>query len=320
MPGDLRQEIEDWLNSEHGPAALQKGHVRVERVLNWGGFVTSSFRANDGSRTVHLKLGRAPEQAQMRRCMAVRKRLQENYRAPRILAWVDMPNTDYGGLLFEHIEGKTWDVAAQPALLNDILCLLRKLHRDRELADALGDPPVSYCDTWEMRYRDLFVEDLRTVRESRPPFVSAAALAWMDAESSKVIAMARDHWAFAGVTHAPCHWDLWPDNVMVAEGGEWWLLDWDGLRVGDEAEDYATVIWPILKGNWQRWREILPQPVDAAFAARMEFHVRAITLDYAIDPLADWVDCDVPEWRDEVRARKQREHCTYLEMYRTAWG
>ena len=77
MIPDLRKKVEDWLNSESSPAALQRGQVRVERVLNWGGFVTSSFRATDGNRTVHLKLGRAPEQEPMRRWMAVHERLDQ---------------------------------------------------------------------------------------------------------------------------------------------------------------------------------------------------------------------------------------------------
>ena len=47
---------------------------------------------------------------------------------------------------------------------------------------------------------------------------------------------------------------------------------------------------------------------------------RAITLDYVIDVLADWAQCDVPEWREQVRHRKETEHHGYYDWYRGRWG
>jgi hypothetical protein len=38
----------------------------------------------------------------------------------------------------------------------------------------------------------------------------------------------------------------------------------------------------------------------------MDLHLRAIALDYLIDVLADWADCDVPEWRDESGGGRRR--------------
>jgi thiamine kinase-like enzyme len=318
-PSDLQQSVEAWVNS-NPPINFRKGQVRVQRVLNWGGFVTSSFRVSDGDRTAHLKLGRLPEQSQMRRWLAVHERLERHYRAPRILDWVDVPGTDHAGLLFEHIDGSTWDIDSRPGLMKEISSLLVTLHEDDELVRVLGDPGRTYRECWQLRYRELFEEDLKAVRRSQPPFVSNALLDWMEQEAKRVIAVGREHWAFEGVSRSACHLDLWQDNVMLDKGGGWWILDWDGLAVGDPAEDYATLFWPFVHRHGADWRHVLGAKVDEAFEARMELHLRAITLDYVVDTLADWVDCDVPEWTDEVRTRKQREHVEYLDLYRRKWG
>ena len=116
----------------------------------------------------------------------------KRYHAPRILGWIDLPGSDHAGLLFQYIDGYAWDVRRQPELIDDIAALLPELHRDRELAVAIGDPLV---------------------------------------------------------TRFPCHWDLWSDNVMLDKDGEWCLLDWDGVRVGDEAGDYEMLVWPMVKGR-----------------------------------------------------------------------
>ncbi len=318
-PPDLQQKVEAWLNS-NPPINLHKGQVRVQHVLNWGGFVTSSFHVSDGEHSAHLKLGRSAEQYQMRRWLSVHERLEQHYRAPRILEWVEVPGTDRAGLLFEHISGSTWDIETRPALMREIVKLLGKLHQDDELVRDLGDPARTYRDCWERRYREFFEDDLDAVRRDQPPFVSNASLEWMQQESKKIIAIGEEHWAFDGVSRSACHLDLWQDNVMLDNSGDWWILDWDGLAVGDPAEDYATLLWPLVHRQGKNWRDALGANFDAAFEARMELHLRAITLDHVVDPLADWVECDIPEWMGEVRARKQREHVECLDLYRAKWG
>ncbi len=90
--------------------------------------------------------------------------------------------------------------------------------------------------------------------------------------------------------------------------------------MGDEAEDYATLVWPFVYGQNRDWRDLLGGKDDGPFADRMELHLRAITLDYLIDVLADWSECDVPEWQEEVRPKKEAEHHRYLDWYRQRWG
>jgi Ser/Thr protein kinase RdoA (MazF antagonist) len=289
-------------------------------VLNWGGFVSHSYRVGDGRRSVHVKLATTTDQGGMRRWLAVHDRLEADYHAPPVLASVDLPGTPFGGLVFEHIEGEPWDTAGHPALLGELVVLLGRLHEDRPLAERLGDGPRGYRECWELRYREQFEEDLKTVRACRPSSVTDARVSWMEEEARVVLGLPSGNEAFDGVTRSPCHWDLWPDNVLVGADGRFWVLDWDGLAAGDEAEDLATLVWPFVHATGEDWRDLLGGEEDGPFAARMDLHIRAIALDYLIDVLADWADCDVPEWRDAVRRRKEEEHHRYLDWYLNRWG
>ena len=132
--------------------------------------------------------------------------------------------------------------------------------------------------------------------------------------------MGANHPVLAGTTHAPCHWDLWTDNVIVAPDGAWWTPDWDDLSIGDEAEDLATLIWPFAVDQGQDWHDLLGTHRNEAFSERLDLHLRAISLDYAIDVVADWVDYAGTEWRDVVRPKKQALHLRNLESYRKRWG
>jgi fructosamine-3-kinase len=317
---DLREHVLAYFRAEAGRFGLDAGALSARRVLNWGGFVSHSYRVGGGGRSVHVKLATEEGQGGMRRWAAMHDRLERAYRAPRVLGWADLAGTTYGGLVFEHIEGETWDAAGRPSLLGELRELLGRLHEDRELAGRRGDGPRGYRECWKLRYREQFQEDLKTVRASRPPSVTGERVSWMEEEARVVLALPSGNGAFEGVTHSPCHWDLWPNNVLVGSDGRPWVLDWDGLAVGDEAEDLTTLVWPLVHETGADWRDLLGTEGDGPFAARMDLHLRAIALDYLIDVLADWAECDVPEWRDEVRRRKEEEHHRYLDWYLDRWS
>ena len=109
MTSDLKQRVVDHFHVHAGRFGFRDERITAERVLNWGGFGTHSFNLSDGQRRLHLKL--AVEQTEMRRWFAVHEWLEREYRAPRILDWVAIAGTSYGGLVFEHINGTTWDLA-----------------------------------------------------------------------------------------------------------------------------------------------------------------------------------------------------------------
>jgi len=315
---DLCHHVQRQLEAQRTRWGLGGGEIVVEPVLNWGGFMKSSFHVTNRARALHVKLAMAHDQAELRRWLAVHDVLTAEYRAPRALGWIDIPDAGYGGIVFEHLEGEHWDVRQRPALMNELVALLDRLHADRKMAERIGDPPRTYRQCWEMRYREQFEEDLRTVRADRPPVVSEWSLAWMEAESRKLLALGREHPALEGRTLSPCHWDLWANNVLVGADGAWWVLDWDGLAVGDEAEDLATLVWVNVFELNQDWREVLGER-DAAMSARIDLHLRAIMLDWTIDVLADWVDCAATPWADQVRVRNEAMHLKHMEWYQRRW-
>jgi thiamine kinase-like enzyme len=315
---ELQQHVVSYFRSQADRFRLDVGSLKADRVLNWGGFVSHSYHVGDGVRSIHVKL--ATDQADMRRWLAVHDRLERDYRAPKVIEWVHLPGTPYGGLVFEHIDGQTWETGTHPELLHHLRRLLERLHGDGQLAEMIGGEARCYRQCWDLRYREQFEEDLKTVRISRPTSVTEARLSWMEEEAREVLALADGNDAFDGLTRSPCHWDLWPNNVLLEADGRWWVLDWDSLAVGDEAEDFATLAWPFVHSQGKHWRDLLGGGGEGAFAARMDLHLRAIALDYLIDVLADWAECDVPEWREAVRRRKESEHHRYFDWYRSRWG
>jgi hypothetical protein len=163
---ELTERLVGYFRGCAGTFGLDAEALTAERVLNWGGFVAHSFRVGDGRRSLHVKL--AAEQQDLRRWLAVHDLLEQHYRAPRVLAWVDIPGTPLVGLVFEHIDGETWDTASRAGLLQDVKGLLDRLHADEQLAALIGDGPRSYSECWELRYREQFEQDLEAVRECRP--------------------------------------------------------------------------------------------------------------------------------------------------------
>ena len=67
------------------------------------------------STTYYLKLADAPDHlAKLRKWHSLGDILHERHRAPRIVDWIDVPDTGYGGLLCEHIPGHVWEFRTSP--------------------------------------------------------------------------------------------------------------------------------------------------------------------------------------------------------------
>jgi hypothetical protein len=79
----------------------------------------------------------------VRRWLSVHDVLEGEYHAPPVPAWVGLPGMPYGGLVFEQIDGDTWDTGGRPGRLRDLSGLLGRLHEDGPLAGRLGDGPRS---------------------------------------------------------------------------------------------------------------------------------------------------------------------------------
>jgi hypothetical protein len=104
---NLKEHVLASFRDEAGRFGLGAGSLTARRVLNWGGFVSHSYRVGDGRRSVHVKLATATDRRGMRRWLAVHNRLEGDYHAPPVLGWVDLIGAPFGGLVFEHLEGET---------------------------------------------------------------------------------------------------------------------------------------------------------------------------------------------------------------------
>jgi hypothetical protein len=300
---------------------LDPARLNVEYLLNWGGFVNRSFRVTDGRTVLHLKLaGEAQYRDGVRRFWELRPRMADRYRAPEPLAWIEVPGTEYAGILSRWIDGAA-PASIDRRLAEVVVRTVSRLHADRELAARLPapSPPSSCADVYLQVYSRRFFADLEFIKGERPPFVSAGTVEWMRGEAEAMDAAVAAAAAFRDAADAPTHGDLWLDNLLVTSEGEWFLLDWDGLALGDPALDWGMLFGPTRTDLRTAADRALPPAItaDPAVRERLALYARASLLDWIIDPLADWIDAgESPEHIAEVRAEKERIHLAALDAYR----
>jgi fructosamine-3-kinase len=318
----LIRYITDYFRKHADRYNLKAESLEVRYILNWGGFVNASFFIKDGEKTLHLKLADLEEtQEQLRRWQFFNQILTARYHAPQLLDWIKIPRTPYAGLLVEYIPGKPADFTAQPEVLKGVLDLLSRLHADRDLAAALQelDGEVPSCTDYFLDlYIGRFDEDLVVIANDLPEFVSLKTLDWMMGETRELEGLARDLTAFQHPAGSPTHGDLWTNNILVTRAGDWYIIDWDDLALGDPALEYSIVLGPLwLTGalSLEQAEQMLPDDPD--FRQRFRLCLRALLLDQVIDSLADWVESDFsPDHQAEVRAAKEQVHRRSLEMYK----
>ena len=314
--------IQDYFEEQADRFGLRSSAVQTQYILNWGGFVSHSFQVSDGHKHYHLKLVDDPEQLiDLRQWQALHEILEVRYRAPQMLDWVALPDTNFEGPLFAWIAGHPPQLSKSAGLIVEVIMMMAQLHTDRELATKLApnQDNIKCRDTFVFTYIERFDEDLAVIASERPPFVSDKVMAWMMTETRRLEELAQMSPAFAVVTQSPIHGDLQVNNLLATKAGTWFLIDWDDLTIGDPALDYSTLLSPSLS-HWKRdfWRTYpLPQLEDATFDGRMDLYTQARLLDWVIDVLADYVEADVaPEHRDSVRSEKKRQHLQALQLYR----
>ncbi|MGD8331227.1 MAG: aminoglycoside phosphotransferase family protein [Acidobacteriota bacterium] len=323
-------DLEERLR-EHLPRALDislpphAGPITVHPVLNYGGFVNRSFRVVAGRTTYHVKLTAEPHALRgLERWRALADRLAERYRAPAMLAWIDLPASPFAGPVFEWIDGSRPE-ALRGAVRRDAVAMARRLHDDAETRDELtrlGDVAQSCAEAYRSTYHDRFIEDMKQVRAEPPSFVGADLAGRLDAEIAALAAQVTDSAAFAAPADAPSHRDLWLDNLMVAADGTLKVLDWDELGLGDPMMDWAMLFGP----DRRRVRPVDPDEIgdlgfDAGQRERLRIYARASLLDWVIDPLADWIEAaNEPRHGAAVRDNNRRVHDSALSLYRERYA
>ncbi|HJT31180.1 MAG TPA: phosphotransferase [Pirellulales bacterium] len=327
---ELTPLVERALRAAAGEFGIQPDALVAEYVLNWGGFGTPSFSVQDGQRRLHVKLTDDPRQkSELRRWQSIHDLLEQEYHAPPMVGWLTIDGTAYEGPVFAFIDGVFLDGFRMPNVVAEVLDCVERLHADTGLAFRLTPHATvnSHLDCLLARTQ-MLREDLEIIRAERPPFVPSSRLAWMADRLERLDQAARDSGAFGGLAQSAIHWDLWWNNFLVRPNGQWYILDWDSLGLGDPALDVSTVLFPLSCGNASHgdaarpWPDSwLRHPKDEAFSVRMRIYRQAQVLEYVIDVLADWVEArKVPELQAEVRARKQQEHEQFLAIYHRDYG
>jgi thiamine kinase-like enzyme len=321
MPVNAEQ-LEEWLE-QHAAVHLPELHIdphriKVLHVLNWGGFVNRSFTISDGSRQYHLKITNEQDHVtRLRRWLQMHDRLEQRYRAPRLIRWVDFPKIGFAGILFEHVDGWQADFCANPDLLKRLVEFAFRLHADEELSSDLArsGSAKTYRDYFVETYINRFTADLDVIKANRPAFITSGLLQWMHDETGRLRENVDSAKAFHGLAVEPVHGDLHEGNVIVT-ATDWFIVDWDDLALGDPALELAILVWPLVwKG--QSWQGFVAGATDQRVAERMEVCFRAQLLDEVIDTVADYVEAEtVPSRKTEVQLAKKLRHEEALHRYR----
>lgn len=291
--------------------------TQVSHVLNWGGFVNHSFTIQDGGTRYHLKLTADPDSLRrLERWRGVHELLEERYRAPRLIRWMEFPEIGFAGLLFDHLQGRTANFNTDRGLLQQLINLAGRLHRDREIHSYLSniEPAKTCLDHFVETYIERFAGDLEIVTTHDLPFVSGRLLEWMQRETELIRETANHVPSFQQQAMEPVHGDLNEANVLLASGN-WFVVDWDDLTLGDSAMELAVLLWPIA---WQggNWQDFFTAKTGKNFSQRIELCLRAQLLDEVIDPLADYVEAQaVPPRLEAVQFAKRKRHEEGLERY-----
>lgn len=322
----LSELVTQYFRSHANRYGLEAGSVSARYRLNWGGFVNASFTISDGKQNFHLKLADDEDSiANFRRWYQMRQVLQNRYRAPEIINWIKLPKTPFEGMLLAYFEGSKANFLANPHLHHDVIDLVNELHHDPELIDGLTglDGSAESCAEYFIStYIDRFDEDLLVVARDLPSFVPLSTLDWMQGETRHLEGLVRDMDAFAMPANAPTHGDLWENNVLVNAHGDWIVIDWDDLALGDPALEYSillSMVWRQDPTQGLAVSRLLPGDVqaDTALKERLAVCLQAYLLDEVIDSLADYVESEYStEHKIEVQAEKERIHRSALEAYR----
>ena len=167
-----------------------------------------------------------------------------------------------------------------------------------------------------------FKEDLAIIEAQPPAFVTGETLQWVRGETLEIGRMVAGMEAFSPKASSPVHGDLWNDNTLVADDGQWRIVDWDDIALGDPALEFAVLLEPMLEQNPEAsLKDLLPYTPDAGFSRRLEVCRRAQRLYRAIESLADYIEAEaLGDRADRVREENETLHRVVLLTYFRKYG
>jgi hypothetical protein len=300
---------------EHGSEfGIDLPSFDVDYVLNAGGFVNHSFRITDDRNCYHLKVATNTHSREGLLRWQRLSSLLESYRAPAVVQWIDLGSA--GGLLFRSVGG------SPPALDGQVLSttwrVMRELNNDKGVAAVLRAGLYRTAqDVYHETYHDRFAEDLLSIRDAKPPFVTPVALEWMRNEVNTMAQLVSNTDAFHAIADRPVHGDLWLNNILWQTAEDWHIVDWDDVGLGDPMMDLAMLTGPSTDDLAPlKMFDEAGEALSANERERLLIYGRASLLDWIIDPLADWVEAEIaPEYLEEVRLEKEQVHRSALALY-----
>jgi hypothetical protein len=316
---ELRLLVADYFATHAQSFGLDSNALVVEYLLNWGGFVNYSYQVRDSQHAYHLKLSASANgRTALRRWMSFAP-LLEPYHAPPILEWIDLGTA--AGPLFPLLAGNP--PALDEVVIAELVPMLRRLSADRDLTSALQPAdPITAQAAYVASFHGRFAEDLRGIRKSRPPFVDEDLLRWLEVQVADLSELVTACSAFGETLTKPVHGDLWLNNVLWTNRKHWYVVDWDGLRIGDPAADLAALLGPTAQDSCPlKMLSAIDGLLTPPELERLHLLGRATLLDWVIDPLSDWIEAyAAPAHAEVVRAEKERIHrdalACYQQLYR----
>lgn len=269
------------------------GHsAEVHHRHNHTGTAKLSYVVRVGDKRLWAKVAADPDESRRLATWAsVASLLSERHVAPPVLDVMAVNGRT--ALLFPYIDAPPPTRQMLRARYQEARALLAGLHADVELAGLLG-PPTTTATSFRGIWVERFTKDLEVIDGC----VSAGLWTFL-AEEVETLGAAID--GLEGLANAPVHGDPWWENFLLAPD-RLWLLDWDGLAIGDPIVDMAILRHSTLGTDQRYWPRT---PAD-------QIARRALMLDAVVDGAADWVENSDPQ----VRRQKEIEYLSGLDAYR----
>ncbi len=200
---------------------------------------------------------------------------------------IALPQAGATGLIIEHLDRAAAD-AMQPPRAAQIQTMLRALHQDRWIRQALKTRWSSCFDVSFTRHLEQFRDELALLQRCTPPGLDT--LPWLEAEAARLEQRLIRCEAFREPANLPCHNGLSLRSFRTHPDGRWCWVDWDELELGDPALDFA-LLWYWADDSWRLKLELRVEEIgeadNPAFAERVEVHLRMICFHGCLEVLPE---------------------------------
>lgn len=320
-----QDQVAKWGMEHSNELALKGTEIEASYIWNPGGFVNQSYRITDGETVRHVKFAQEQKVPHLKQWSLIDEYLRDKYLAPLLVYEVNqevLPKFPYG-LVFEFIEGKPLSSVADPIpVVSKVLRTLSQLHQDKEIQKVIAsDKTQSYAEAFIEEYVHRFEEDLIIIESEKHllDFVSDETLEWFHTEVISLRQLANNKTCFEKPAMDVVHNDLNWQNILVKDSDEFWIIDWDDLKVnGDAAMDYSVLLYPLYHTEaWPMLRDQVIALAGEEVYERMDLYFRAKLLDDVIDILADYVESEnVPAVREMTQKRAKEIHLHAYSEYK----